>query len=623
VRPRRILALLAAALLSALTLQGAVATGGATARVATLPRLPTPAPLNYGPDPTRSLSPVRREFIRERIGAAQLAPLPASAPRTAASAAPAAAVVKQYRCVNGHQTDDPLSPPCNTNDPGPNGGATYQGVTSDEIKVVAFMVGNYTLPCSNSPDDTCPPEYPNGIPVPKDGTYDLDQPVPSTSPLSPWVRGLHGFEHYFNQRFQTYGRRVHLYLFVANSSNYYPADSEKGWAKTVIDALHPFAVVVIGPDFSNHFSAEVARRGVATFTDLNRAPELTAFYAKHPNLLWGYWPSIEQQATTYASYVCEKVIPHAVSMSGNLGANGTPRKIGLLNPYGYDTLAYAQLADDVARRVEACGGRIADRGEFPVINGCGAQVDLARTPTSAAAVLARFKLEGITTVLWTGCYSSSVAVSSVALQYLPEWIVMGEPNLETNAGITLSGLTVPFAGHAVLVTPNTATPPLPQRRCYEALRSVDPTITSFEVSILCREYGEFRQLFSSIQLAGPRLGPASLGAGTRRLPRVDSTDPLTPTCFYATDTDTTCVKDATAMYWDATASTTYNPYYRGCWKPLEDGRRYLPGRWPSGNIDAQRTGAEPCNSLAGDAGVISTPNRDYTNVGGLLLGGSR
>ena len=34
----------------------------------------------------------------------------------------------------------------------------------------------------------------------------------------------------------------------------------------------------------------------------------------------------------------------------------------------------------------------------------------------------------------------------------------------------------------------------------------------------------------------------------------------------------------------------------GCWTLIEGGRRYLPGTWPEGNIDAQLTPTTRCNS---------------------------
>ena len=599
--------------------------GGATPRSATLPRLPKSAPLDYGPDASRPLPRVRPEFIAEQLGKSAVPSGAATAPVAAAASTPVAVdnVAKQFRCVNGHQTDDPLSPPCNTTVATSNGGATYEGVTADEVKVVAYIVGGFSIPCNRSPDDPCPLAYPDGVPVPVDVIYDLDKPIPPSDPMFVRTRALRDLSLYFNRRFQTYGRHVHVYAYSANGNDYFPPDSEKESARATIDALHPFAVVVSWTDYANEYSAEVARRGVATFTDLERPPADAAFYARSPNLLWGFRPSIERQADTFASYVCAKVLPYPVSISGNSSDNGKPRKIALLYPYGYDTLAYAQLADRVTENVKACGGTIADRGEFSVVNQCPNPVDIKRSPESALATIARFKQEGITTVLWTGCASSSVAASTTALGYFPEWIVAGEASMEGNYQILFSGLTVPFSKHAILVTPDIAAPPLVDKRCFQAMRQVDPTISTFEGVQGCDDYNRFRQLFASIQLAGPRLGPATLGSGTRTLPRVDSTDPLTPTCFYDGATDTTCIKDATAMYWDATAQTTYNAYRFGCWRQLESGKRYLPGRWPPGNVDAQLTGAEPCNDVAGDPGGVDVPARDYTRLTAGLLRSDR
>ena len=74
------------------------------------------------------------------------------------------------------------------------------------------------------------------------------------------------------------------------------------------------------------------------------------------------------------------------------------------------------------------------------------------------------------------------------------------------------------------------------------------------------------------------------------------TNPAVPACFYDPG-DYTCVKDATVIYWDPLGQ---DPAYesKGCYRMVEDGKRYTSRTWPKGNLDAQVRPAhdEVCNS---------------------------
>src|SRR5688500_5249134 len=62
------------------------------------------------------------------------------------------------RCVGNppRQTEDPLSPPCVAVFTGDNGGATYQGVTREEVRVLFYLEGCRTQGGSSRGDETLP-----------------------------------------------------------------------------------------------------------------------------------------------------------------------------------------------------------------------------------------------------------------------------------------------------------------------------------------------------------------------------------------------------------------------------------------------------------------------------------
>ena len=104
----------------------------------------------------------------------------------------------------------------------------------------------------------------------------------------------------------------------------------------------------------------------------------------------------------------------------------------------------------------------------------------------------------------------------------------------------------------------------------------------------CDYYDDIRQMSTGIQLAGPRLTPQTMDQGFHAIPARPSTSPYEPSCYYLPD-DYTCVKDGAAEWFDeqAKASATSSA---GLWRMWENGQRFLPGQWPSGDI---MTGWDP------------------------------
>ena len=108
------------------------------------------------------------------------------------------------RCVDGRQTEDPLSPPC-VNEPVPidNGGSTSDGVTADEIRVAVTSRVNCE---SGEPTLGCPPHGP---------AYDVGSPPVEGALSYDSLRMSWALQEYFNRRYQMYGRRLHLFTMSA------------------------------------------------------------------------------------------------------------------------------------------------------------------------------------------------------------------------------------------------------------------------------------------------------------------------------------------------------------------------------------------------------------------------
>jgi hypothetical protein len=279
------------------------------------------------------------------------------------------------------------------------------------------------------------------------------------------------------------------------------------------------------------------------------------------------------------------------------------------------------MAERIQRQLKRCGAKVVATATFPTPGGCGGALlppalglgDPTRDSlTARISDLQRFRDAGVTTVLWLGCHSPYYGPAAAALRYLPEWIVLGDYLLDgTYPYVSSDNLNSVFDRHAIAVTPRTFAPKLDASYCYRALREVDPTLpASYPDSPApqledrspeplptreqanqsftgCSIYPIMLQLFSALQLAGPRLTPTSLERGLRELPYLSSPDPQTPSCYYGSAFN--CIQDAIAEYYDNN---------KDCWRAIDGGRRFLTDRWPSGNIDAQIRGTEPCNFSA-------------------------
>jgi hypothetical protein len=491
------------------------------------------------------------------------------------------------RCVGNppRQTEDPLAPPCVPYFEGNNFGATYQGVTRDEIRVLMYVDGgiNYTG-ASDQANRTAP----------QDKYFDLGKAPDPNNPEHLVVKGFRGWQRYFNERFQTYGRRVHFYVYFAGRGAANP-EGRRGNAADNFVQIKPFAVVSFATEGAeDDYLHAMAKKGVLNFGAFGLRTQ--AFYNAYPKLIWGYQPSIEQQSQTYSTYLCTKVVPHPVAIAGDVNGdglpdNGKPRKIGMVHTSDSDWPGLVRLAELTKQKVKECGGQVVDSAVFAEC--CLAQ-DNGDTQgqQTAANQMAAFKNQGITTILWPGGANGSYVKAAAGISYFPEWIFAGDSQWDGRSTVFYSQSGPGLDKHAIAVTPNVFQPGLQQQRCYQAFREADPSMPDTDMAYICPDYENLFQLFTGIQVAGPKLGPTSMDKGFHSIPQKQSGEPTVPACFYLPG-DYTCVKDAQALFWDqqGQAPAENRP---GCWRAVQAGQRYLPGKWPAGNVNAQFDGNMPC-----------------------------
>lgn len=516
----------------------------------------------------------------ELPGAGDIPQIPGKSPRTKA-------------CVNTpegpRQTSDPLAPPCVADFRGDNGGATYQGVSKEEVRILFYFQGftNYVNLCRDPNQTTPDKKYFDLAAEPEENEHCI-------------IRVLRNWQNWFNDRYQTYDRFAHFFVYVSGEGR--NAEERRADAAENYEKIKPFAVVSTGSSFTEAYLEVMTRRGVLNFGSF--AARTEAFFQQYAPLVWGYLPSLEKQAENFASYLCTKVAPYPVQTSRNAGENGNPRKYAMWRTSDDTRPELIALAAAVKAYTQRdCGMSYADEATFP---SAGFVQDNRYSPRYATTTAAEWKQQAITTVIWPGGLETNFTRESAKLSYFPEIIALGDGTLETQTSATFQEQSVWDQAH--MVSNVVVVGDVRRQICYEAYREADPQADDNETrTIACDLYPDLRQLFTGIQAAGPRLTPQSVDKGFHAIPPLRSPSPSVPACFYDPG-DYTCVKDALVERWDRSARDG-----QGCFRATEGGLRYFPGIWPEGNIQDQEQPDDPCNVYDGSFLVQPSPPEDPTN----------
>jgi hypothetical protein len=448
----------------------------------------------------------------------------------------------EYRCVGNppRQTEDPLSPPCVAYFDGDNFGATYQGVTEDEIRIVLYLDGAIGTVGTSRGQETCP----------KNTLIDLVNDPPKQDECHE-VRVSRIWQAYFNQRYQTYDRYVHFFIYFGTSVSNTTPETRRADAAEVYRRVQPFATL----DFSSFegggdaFVDTLAKRGVLNFGSF--LGQDARFFQRYPKLIWGFAPSLEIQSDQYSTVLCNKYVGKPVDHSPQHA--GEARKFGLVytTDPGFETLR--RFKDRVMEKFNACGGTLAtDPRTFPK---AGYAKDTETSSRYALEAMQAFQSAGVTTVIWPGGLETNFSAAAKQLNYYPEWIVAGDG--ETDNQFAQQGYSGSHGNdrdvwqYANVVSFQAQMPQdETDRVCFQAQRSVDPNVpTQDALRAGCDKYDNLRQLFIGIQVAGPRLTPTSIDRGFHAIPAIPSPSLQIPSCYYD-EGDYTCVKDFVIGRWD-------------------------------------------------------------------------
>ena len=509
----------------------------------------------------------------------------------------------EYRCVGNppRQTEDPLAPPCVAFFDGDNFGATYQGVTDDEVKIVLYLDGAIGTVGTSRGQESCPANT----------LIDLVNDEPTADECHE-IRVTRIWQAYFNQRYQTYDRYVHFYMYFGTNTSSTTPETRRADAAEVYRRVQPFATL----DFSSFegggdaFVDTLAKRGVLNFGSF--LGQDARFFQRYPKLIWGFAPSLEIQSDQYAAVLCNKYVGKKVDHSDQ--QMGKDRKFGLVytTDQGFETLR--RFKDRVMQKFQECGGTLATEPRtFPK---AGYALDTETSNRYALEAMQAFQNAGVTTVVWPGGLETNFSKAAKQLNYYPEWIVAGDG--ETDNQFAQQGYNGSHGNDrdvwrfANVVSFQTQMPfDETERICFQAQRSVDPNVPSQDaLRSGCDKYDNLRQLFIGIQVAGPRLTPTTIDRGFHAIPAIPSPSLQIPACYYE-EGDYTCVKDFVLGRWDPMGLNEENgdADTPGCYRII-GARRILLADVDKGNAMAgYRPLEDPClNFGTGLQQNIGTPD---------------
>src|SRR4051794_2416718 len=227
----------------------------------------------------------------------------------AATAAGGAAEGDTSHCKGGKQTDVIYNaPPCAPKFTGNNGGATYPGVTDNEIKFVDF---------------TCQPnEQVNAILATQGLAASTDETKAMLDAVTRWM----------SKTYEFYGRTIKWEYVVGDCPTTPPDPAKARQAASEVAKTHPFAVLVGG---GGSAAADVfAQNGILALGVPWNGQE---FYAARRPFRWDIFPTATESADWLAEYYCKKLAGKGASNSGQvihpqIGPRGTKRKLGIIVP---------------------------------------------------------------------------------------------------------------------------------------------------------------------------------------------------------------------------------------------------------------------------------------------------
>lgn len=455
-------------------------------------------------------------------------------PEATGGGIPAASV-----CPGFQVDDDPYSPPCAKWEGGDNGGATARGVTASSVKVTMRDAG---LP-------------------------DLGSLIAQFSGVNDYVsnaaeaeRTIRVMLDYFNDNYQFYGRRLELVPFKGQGNLIDEAlgggvSGAQADAIKVVQEIQGFASL---STVTQPYGDALASQGVVTFDNIFMTRE---WATKRAPYAFNTYADCSKAADVGAEFASKVLAGRPAEFAGP-SYQSTERKFAVIVP---DSATFTPCIDGLK-------ADLASAGVNPRV--LTYSLDLGTIQNQGQQLASTLKADGVTTVLLLTDPATPFffASGAQAIQWFPEWVVMGQPYLDFDYLAQI--LPREQWEHAIGFSFNGAVQPPRASDAYRAFKSQSPN-TEPSMLILPAVYGELRMLALGVQLAGPNLTPESFAAGLRSYQSTLGPDGL----WAFPEGDFSAPQDFRIIWFDGQAASPQNDR-PGAY--LDNGRRYERGGIPAG-----------------------------------------
>lgn len=489
---------------------------------------------------------------------------------------PAQFVPRDKVCVGNppRQTEDPLSPPCVPFFNGDNGGATWQGVTKDQI-----LIGYYNdfgvkgdMNKAWAPSD----ENETAASSPDNGYY-----------YQYHVRTVKAHLRYFLSRYQTYNRNVKMIAFQSKAGLGTPPSQRTAEALLFNAERHPFALTVLVQN-AQTIAQDMKERKVPVFGWNYDIPK--EVYNNAAPYFWSFIPDQSTVADWSATFLCKKLRGGTAKYSTDIDLKDRRRTFALL--WSNEQTQRGPYLQQVAMVMKAA-----------VKKHCGMTFDLefeynADGKAQAAGLMTQLKQKHITTVV---CYclpqQTELTVpafqnAATGIDYYPEWVfdsvsAMDRALWERNYGS--ASQPRPFG-----ITYLWRLPAFDHSYAYRAYEQIFPQ-TQPNLRFNFEIYHVFLNLFEGIQAAGPKLTPENVERGMFTFAYHSPSNPWIPTGSYGPGGPSTYtfLDTATMWWWDPTGTPPGGKPGEGCIRLVGGGKRYYDGQFPPGDADLFNS-SDPC-----------------------------
>jgi len=441
--------------------------------------------------------------------------------------------------------------PCVAAFTGDNGGASYQGVSADTIRVVYRK-----FPATANSEAVDEGLHDAGLAT-LDEAFEIEKK----------------FIDYFNDQYELYGRRVEVIEYESefgNSTSETLGQGREGAcqdATKIVEELHAFAVI---SESSQVFSECAAERGLVVLS--GGAYSSDEWYQELHPYVW----HLTMSCTPISDHVAE-YLGKRLGQAGNTAEfaggdlRGRPRRFGTYIP---DIETYLQCNDRTVKLLEETY-KVSDASSERITYA----LDISRFAEQAQRAVLQFKADGVTSVVLAADPFSIQFMTAAAREqdYFPEWITIGSAAADTDSfGRSYDSESVDGHLFGVSQLPQDELLFGPDGEAGKLYRKITGEIipggtTGYLNSAI--------MLFNFLQAAGPDLTPDNLAAGAQSLPAVGD-DQLG---VWSWQGDHTGREDAREVYWDPDQEPSpaeADRSLRGRWVATDGGRRYLRGEWP-------------------------------------------